>query len=63
MRQCNFHNIFTDCRPVIKEKQRFIAMTCDQHEIEYLSENDKVRNDDIELGKNLACIQTYGTDV
>ena len=38
-------------------------MTCDQREIKYWLENNKVRNDDLESGKNLACFQTYGTDV
>ena len=38
-------------------------MTCDQHEIEYWLKNSKVRNDDIESQKILACFQTYGTDV
>ena len=38
-------------------------MVCDQHEIEYWQKNNKVRNDDVELRKKLACFQTYGTDV
>ena len=39
-------------------------MACDQHEIEYWLENNKVIiNDDIELQKNQACFRTYGTDV
>ena len=38
-------------------------MTCDQREIKYWSEDAKVRNDDIESQKNLACFQIYGTDV
>ena len=38
-------------------------MACDQREIKYWLENDRVRNDDIESQKNLACFRTYGTDV
>ena len=38
-------------------------MACDQHEIEYRLENNKVINDDTESRKNLAYFQTYGTDV
>ena len=38
-------------------------MACDQRETEYWLENNKVRNDEIESRKNLACIQTHGTDV
>ena len=38
-------------------------MTCDWREIEYWLGNTKVRNDDIESRKHLACFQTYGTDV
>ena len=38
-------------------------MTCDFCEIENWLENSKVRNADIESRKNLACFQTYGTDV
>ena len=34
-------------------------MTCDQCEIEYWLENSKVRNDDFESRKNLACFETY----
>ena len=37
-------------------------MTFDQRETEYWLENSKVRNDDIELHKNLACFQIYGID-
>ena len=51
-------------RPVIKENtQRVVVMTCGQCEIEYWLKNSKVRNDGTELQKNLACFQTYGTDV
>ena len=32
-------------------------MECDQREIEYWLENNKVRNDDIESRKNLACFK------
>ena len=38
-------------------------MMCDQREIEYWLENNKVRNYDIELQKDLAYFQIYGTDV
>ena len=38
-------------------------MACDQCEIEYWIEIKKAINDDIESRKNLACFQTYGTDV
>ena len=38
-------------------------MACDQREIKYCLETDRVRNDDIESKKNLACFRTYGTDV
>ena len=36
---------------------------CDQREIEYWSENNRVKNNGIESQKNLACFQTYRTDV
>ena len=32
-------------------------MECDQREIEYWLENNKVRNDEIESRKNLACFK------
>ena len=35
----------------------------DKCETEYWLENNMVRNDDIESQKNLACFQTYGTNV
>ena len=38
-------------------------MARDERKIKYWSENDRVRNDDIESKKNLACFRTYGTDV
>ena len=38
-------------------------MACYWHEKEYWLGNNRVRNDDNELRKNLACFQTYGTDV
>ena len=38
-------------------------MACYWHEKEYWLGNYRVRNDDNELRKNLACFQTYGTDV
>ena len=36
-------------------------LICNWHEIEYWLENNRVRNDDTELRKNLACLQAYGT--
>ena len=38
-------------------------LICNWHEIEYWLENNRVRNDDTELRKNLACLQAYGTQV
>ena len=38
-------------------------MACYWHEKEYWLGNNRVRNDDNELRKNLACFKTYGTDV
>ena len=43
-------------------KQHFIAMAYDQREIEYWYENNKIKNNDIELRQNLACFQTYRAD-
>ena len=38
-------------------------MVCDEYEIKHWQENSWVRNDDIESPKNVACLQTYRTDV